>query len=233
MHTEFTDLIDVMDQRLAAMQTDIDAALDAHQALTRARNLLADVGGTAKASHWPALVEAATKTVFTAANPAVVNLPVNGVAPAPKAKATPVGPKLATRKKAATSGRKVDTEHWAAVAAWIVAAKVDGRYSLPALAEAFDTTTSTVSNWPGRCRQLGHDIDHLPTTPAPATSFTAEPITKGEFDEQAARDAVAGPPVGRVLPMHNGRPAGSAPAAPPATDARPAFTVEQAHEALA
>ena len=93
MNLDFTDLIDTMDQRLAVMQADIDAALDAHQTLTRARNLLADTNGTAKASHWPALVDAATTHVTTAANPAAVKLTAAKTTPTAKAttKAAPKG----------------------------------------------------------------------------------------------------------------------------------------------
>lgn len=182
MPNEFTDLIDTMDQRLAVMQADIDERLDAHQTLTRARNLLADLDGEAKASHWPTFIKAATKTVtaVTAATPAFA------AALTPKtAKATPP-----------TSGT--------------VPCPDCGKPCKP-------------GNGLGVHRARAHK----------AAPFTTEPITKGGFDEQKARDAVAGPPTGRVLPMHNGRPAGSAPAAPPAPAARPAFTVEQAHEALA
>lgn len=62
--------------------------------------------------------------------------------------------------------------------------------------------------------------------------FTDEPITKGSFDEQTARDAVAGPPTGRVLPMHNGRPAGSAAARTSSPADHRAFSVDDAADLL-
>lgn len=101
----------------------------------------------------------------------------------------------------------------------------------PKTAKATPPTSGTVPC--PDCGKPGNGLGVHRVRAHKARPFTTEPITRGEFSEQAARDAVAGAPTGRVLPMHNGRPAGSAPAAPPATDARPAFTVEQAHEALA
>lgn len=104
----------------------------------------------------------------------------------------------------------------------------------PKTAKATPSTSGTVPCPDcGKPRKPGNGLGVHRARAHKARPFTTEPITRGEFSEQAARDAVAGAPTGRVLPMHNGRPAGSAPAAPPATDARPAFTVEQAHEALA
>lgn len=44
MTEDFTDLIEQMTQRAAAMQSEIDAAIDAHGSLCRARDLLAGTG---------------------------------------------------------------------------------------------------------------------------------------------------------------------------------------------
>lgn len=148
--TDFTDLIEQARQAADALQAEIDAAIDRHGVL---RRFIDGMLGNTTPTSW-----------------ALANAKPKAATAAPKADG-----KLASRTKAATSGRKTNTEHWAAVAAWIVAAKVDGRYSLPALAEAFDATTSTAARWPGRCRQLGYDIDHLPTAvPAHAPTFAVD-----------------------------------------------------------
>jgi len=154
--TDFTDLIEQARQAADALQLEIDAAIDRHGVL---RRFIDGMLGNTTPTSW-----------------ALANAKPKAATAAPKADG-----KLASRTKAATSGRKTNTEHWAAVAAWIVAAKVDGRYSLPALAEAFDATTSTASNWPGRCRQLGYDIDHarVDTATGPASVQPVAPVDNG------------------------------------------------------
>lgn len=78
---------------------------------------------------------------------------------------------------------------YAAVAAWINKAKAEGTYSQAALAEAFGSRLSIVKNWSGVCRSMGL-LDAEPRA-------TTEPITRAPFSEQVARDAVAGPAVGK------------------------------------
>lgn len=169
--TDFTDLIEQARQAADALQAEIDAAIDRHGVLCRFIDGMLDAAGGVVAEPLPAGTVAADDkpaAPLGSTSWALANAKPKAATAAPKADG-----KLASRTKAATSGRKTNTEHWAAVAAWIVAAKVDGRYSLPALAEAFDTTTSTASNWPGRCRQLGYDIDHVPVD----TAFSPDDAT--------------------------------------------------------
>ena len=186
--TDFTDLIEQARQAADALQLEIDAAIDRHGVL---RRFIDGMLGNTTPTGWVVVerdpADQARNEQFTAvdAKPAAPLGSTSWALANAKPKAATAAPKadgkLASRTKAATSGRKTNTEHWAAVAAWIVAAKVDGRYSLPALAEAFDTTTSTASNWPGRCRQLGYDIDHAPvdTATGPASVQPVAPVDNG------------------------------------------------------
>lgn len=147
-------LLDSLRTARAALQAEIDTLADQAAALDRA---IAALDSTA---------DVVVVDVSTFVNPAKTVTVIDGKAN--------VDGKLPARKKAATSGRKVDHEHWSAVAAWIVAAKADGGYTLPALAKRFGVTLSTAKNWPGKCRELGYDIDHTPNTAPPEP--TPDPV---------------------------------------------------------
>lgn len=82
--------------------------------------------------------------------------------------------------------RKGGTD-WPAVFEWVAAAKADGTFSGERLVETFG---GNACNWKRECSKLGLTLD------APAVK-----LPKHAFDQQAARDAVAGPPTGPVKPV--------------------------------
>lgn len=150
MTEDFTDLIEQMTQRAAAMQSEIDAAIDAHGALCRARDLLAG------------------KAVVTPL------LTLEPTAVAPMAKQAPPPPK--TKPAAARKPRQGDTD-WAAVFDWVKAAKADGTYTLERLVAQFGTNAK---NWRVQCANRGLDFDEAtpaePTPPAAASTPAPSPV---------------------------------------------------------
>ena len=119
-----------------------------------------------------------------------------------------------------TVGRK--TKHnYPAIAAWIIKHKAAGTYSLKAMAAAFNVHENKVANWPGECRRRGL-LDNV---------VALGPITKGSFDQQAARDAAAGPSMGKVRGLTS-----RAPSQIPAPTVQPAgrgFSIDDATAVLA
>ena len=114
MTEDFADLIEQMTQRAAAMQSEIDAAIDAHGALCRARDLLAGEG-----HRWqPVQRQQAQPAQFAI---------VDAAPPPPKAKPA-----------AARKPRQGGTD-WLAVFDWVKAAKADGTYTLERLVAQFGT----------------------------------------------------------------------------------------------
>lgn len=152
MTEDFTDLIEQMTQRAAAMQSEIDAAIDAHGALCRARDLLAGEG-----HRWqPVERQQAQPEQFAI---------VDAAPPPPKA------------KPAAARKPRQSSLDWAEVFDWVKAAKADGTYSLKLLIEEFGTPAK---NWRVQCANRGLDFDEAtpaePTPPAAASTPAPSPV---------------------------------------------------------
>ena len=152
MTEDFADLIEQMTQRAAAMQSEIDAAIDAHGALCRARDLLAGEG-----HRWqPVERQQAQPEQFAI---------VDAAPPAPKAKPA-----------AARKPRQGGTD-WLAVFDWVKAAKADGTYTLERLVAQFGTNAK---NWRVRCADRGLVLDEAtpaePTPPAAASTPAPSPV---------------------------------------------------------
>ncbi len=148
MTEDFADLIEQMTQRAAAMQSEIDAAIDAHGALCRARDLLAGEG-----YRWqPVERQQAQPEQFAI---------VDAAPPPPKAKPA-----------AARKPRQGGTD-WLAVFDWVKAAKADGTYTLERLVAQFGTNAK---NWRVRCADRGLVLDEAATA-EPTPALTAVPAT--------------------------------------------------------
>lgn len=154
MNEDFADLIEQMTQRAAAMQSEIDAAIDAHGALCRARDLLAGTGSTVPLVPLTAALDALRADAFDDAAP-----------PPPKA------------KPAAARKPRQSSLDWAEVFDWVKAAKADGTYSLKLLIEEFGTPAK---NWRVQCANRGLDLDEAtpaePTPPAAASTPAPSPV---------------------------------------------------------
>lgn len=127
--------------------------------------------------------------VTRAALRAALAAPVPTAADAPAEQPHQATPKMHPPKPVKERRTRSSSIDYAAVAAWINQAKAEGTYSQAALADAFGRPVSSVKNWPGVCRSMGL-LDAEPRA-------TTEPITRVPFSEQVARDAVAGPAVGK------------------------------------
>ena len=156
MTEDFADLIEQMTQRAAAMQSEIDAAIDAHGALCRARDLLA--GKAVPLVPLTAALDALRADAFDDAAP-------------PPPKAAPKAKPAAARKP-----RQGGTD-WLAVFDWVKAAKADGTYTLERLVAQFGTNAK---NWRVRCADRGLVLDEAtpaePTPPAAASTPAPSPV---------------------------------------------------------
>lgn len=112
-------------------------------------------------------------------------------APAPSSPKTPKTKPAPVGRKRGTKGRKYD---YAEVAQVIVEGVAAGKSATAALIERYDVTVATAGWLMKRCRELGYSRDER-------VSFVPTPIERAPFDPQTARDAAAGPTVGRVQPI--------------------------------
>lgn len=145
--------------------------------------------------------------------------------PAPSVPEPPVQlPKLPKRQqRPAASGARRPRWDYAACAKVAREAIVEGKPAAAALVGAFDGMTPQQASFlVADLRKRGYDI------PYTRRKFTAEPITKLPVDEQAARNAAAGPTAGAVPWQPTARPT---PALSPTRT--PRFNIDDAHQAIA
>lgn len=145
--------------------------------------------------------------------------------PAPSVPDPPVVlPKRPQRiQQPAAAGGRGSKWDYAACARVAREAIVNGKPAAATLVDAFDGMTPQQASFlVADLRKRGYDI------PYTNRKLTAEPITRIPVDEQAARNAAAGPAGGAVPWQPTARPA------PPASPTRtPRFNVDDAHQAIA